>query len=343
MVDPDRRSGVGIVGLGHAARTFHIPLIAAEPRLVLRAVATSRPASAAVGRRVVVVPSVEAMVERDDVDLVVVATPHQAHAAAAEVALRAGKHVVVEKPLAVTIDEADALVALAAERDLVLATFHNRRWDGGFLTVEALVNDSRLGDVRHYEAWWDRWEPDAGNGWREAGGAGSGTLWDLGAHLVAETLVLFGPAELIDADVRVERPGARAVDVFRLHLRCGPVDVVLGSSMLREQCRPRHDLRGTAGQYVKHGHDPQAAALERKKMPGAPGWGEETPTAYGTLTSSDGSTTEAVPTRPGRWPAFYAEVAASVLDGAPLSVPASLGRNVVALLTEASLSLDAQP
>jgi predicted dehydrogenase len=107
----------------------------------LLAVLTSRGVAERVG-------TVDELLERSD--LVVVATPNAAHFEIAAAALKAGKHVVVDKPFTITLDEADQLSALANERERVLTVFHNRRWDGDFLTVRKVL--PQLGEVMLFEA-----------------------------------------------------------------------------------------------------------------------------------------------------------------------------------------------
>src|SRR5206468_6792942 len=125
---------VGLAGYGLAGAKFHAPLIRACERTELSAVLTSRD----VPERV---DSHDELLERSD--LVVVATPNTTHFEIAAAALKAGKHVVVDKPFAVTVEEADELIALAKERGRMLTVFHNRRWDSDFLTLQKVL--PRLG------------------------------------------------------------------------------------------------------------------------------------------------------------------------------------------------------
>ena len=81
------------------------------------------------------------------VDLVVLATPNDTHAPLAIHVLEAGKHLVVDKPLAVTLDEANRMVATAEQTGQLLSVFHNRRWDGDSLTVHKLLDEGRLGNA----------------------------------------------------------------------------------------------------------------------------------------------------------------------------------------------------
>src|SRR5215218_1798966 len=149
---------VGLAGYGLAGATFHAPLIHACERMNLSAVLTSRDAPDAVR-------TLDELI--DCSDLVVVATPNATHFPLAKAALEAGKHVVVDKPFTVTMAEADALIALAAKRGRILTVFHNRRWDGDFLTVKRLLESGRVGEPILFEAHWDRFRPALREGWKE--------------------------------------------------------------------------------------------------------------------------------------------------------------------------------
>ena len=140
--------GVGILGWGGSARTFHAPFIPLVPGLELRAVATSRPAVAAASLPGVTIhDSLAALLAGDRIDLVVITTPHRFHVEHALDALAAGKEVVVEKPLAATAAEAEALFVRAGEAGRRCIVYQNRRWDGDFQTVRRLIGgrDARRG------------------------------------------------------------------------------------------------------------------------------------------------------------------------------------------------------
>src|SRR3546814_7967603 len=141
----------------------------------------------------------DAIIAGPDIDLVVIATPNPTHAPLACAAIAAGKHVVIDKPLALDAGEGAVVAALAADRGRVLGVFHNRRWDGDFLTVRRLLDERALGIVQLYEARWDRFRPALKPGWREQPGPGSGLLADLGPHLIDQALVLFGMPHAITA------------------------------------------------------------------------------------------------------------------------------------------------
>jgi scyllo-inositol 2-dehydrogenase (NADP+) len=274
--------GVGIIGFGPktAARTFHLPLVMAEPRLKLRVVSSRLPAERVRSMLPVEVELSDnpaRVIEDPGVGLVVVALPNMYHYELAKQALMAGKHVVVEKPLCITVREVDELMELAKRNQVLLSQFHNRRWDGGALTVKKMLDEGRCGKIVSYESYYDRWVPTVEPSWREEVRLGAGALYDLGIHLLDQTFALFGRPQAVTATIRVLRAGGKADDYFHLILDYGDMQAVLGASLLAASPGPRHKLSGTGGAYVKYGVDYQAIMLNDGLRPGDAGWGEDKP------------------------------------------------------------------
>jgi scyllo-inositol 2-dehydrogenase (NADP+) len=332
---------VGLAGYGLAGESFHAPLIAATRELELTAVVTSSAERGARARErypgISVLPETGALLERrDDLDLVVVATPNSTHVPIALAALEAGLNVVVDKPLAASAADGRRLQAAAAERSLMLAVFHNRRWDGDFLTLRRLFDEGALGEVQRFESRFERWRPSVPAGaWREREDPedAGGVLFDLGPHLIDQALVLFGPVEHVHAEVDRRRPGTRVVDDAFVALTHGSgVRSHLWMSLAAARPGPRMRALGSAAGYVKWGLDVQEAALRAGGTPGD-GWGREPPEAWGTLGADDEVRT--VETEAGDWPAFYRGVAASLRDGTPPPVTAADGVAVLEVIEHA--------
>lgn len=331
---------VGLIGYGLSGEVFHAPLITAEPAMRLAVVVTSRAdavARAGLSARVAQTP--EAAISDPDIDLIVIATPNETHAPLVERALNAGKHVVVEKPVTVASDDADRLAALARDRGLCLAVFHNRRYDGDFLTVRELLEGGRLGRLYSFESHFDRFRPEPRARWKEQAVPGGGTLYDLGAHLIDQALELFGMPESVVADVGRQRPGAQATDYFHLILRFGALRVILRSGSVVSEPWPRFVLHGDRGGYVKYGLDPQEEQLKAGVRPGDPSWGREDAARHGELTGG-----ERVPTLPGCYERFYREVALAIRPRdpareAPVSAASAAG---VIRVIEAALASEAE-
>jgi len=317
---------VGLVGYGLAGSVFHAPLIRACERIELCAVLTTRDAPARAR-------SLDELI--DCSDLVVVASPNRTHFPIAKSALEAGRHVVVDKPFTVTLEEADELIALAEERQCVLSVFHNRRWDSDYLTVRDIL--PRLGEITLFEAHWDRFRPQIKPGWREQPEPGGGVFSDLGPHLIDQALQLFGMPEAVSADIAVQRPAAAVDDYFDVTLHYDTKRVCLRCSSLIAAPRPRFAVHGTRGSYVKNGLDPQEAQLKAGLNPRDASFGIDP--IDGLFVAAEGRA-EPIPTRQGNYLAFYDAIAAAILDGAPPPVSAQEARDGLALICLARRAAD---
>jgi scyllo-inositol 2-dehydrogenase (NADP+) len=331
------RIGVGLVGYGMAGSSLHLPLITAEPRLELRAVVTSRPDRVP---DVAVVPTLAALLDDPAVELVVVAVPNAAHHEVARTTLQAGRHVVVDKPFTVTTAEADDLIRLAAERGRQLSVFHQRRWDADQLTIRRCVEEGLVGRVSTFVARFDRFKPGPTTRWTEEDEPGAGVLYDLGAHLIDQTLHLFGTPETVWADLGVQRPGGGAVDYVHVVLRYGPLRAILHAGSLVRAPGPRFEVHGDRGSFVKDGMDAQIAAMLAGARPGDPGFGEEPAAQHGTLTAEQAGLawTGLLASVPGDYAAFYREMAAAVRGEGPVPVPAGQARDVIRVIECATQS-----
>ncbi|ATL64964.1 Gfo/Idh/MocA family protein [Nocardia terpenica] len=322
-----RRLNVGIVGYGLAGAVFHAPLVAAEPRLRVAAVVTSSAERAEQARRdhpgVRVAASADALLsDPDALDLVVIATPNRTHAPLAQQALAAGLPVVVDKPFALTVAEAESVIDEAERAGLPLTVFQNRRWDSDFRTVRRLIDEGRLGTVRRFESRFERWRPVSKGGWREVGAAddGAGILYDLGSHLVDQALTLFGPVTGIYCELDTRRPDVQADDdAFLALTHASGVHSHLWMNAVAPQLGPRLRVLGSENGYVTYGLDPQEDALRAGRRPGdGTPWGAVEPERWGLLGTE--GTAEPIPSEPGDYPAFYAGVADALLDDAPVPV-----------------------
>src|SRR5690242_14323525 len=167
-------SRVALIGYGLAGASFHAPFLVTTPSLALRAIVTRDPERRARAARdhpqARIVADADALwSQAGDLDLVVVATPNRTHVPLARAALEAGLAVVVDKPFAPTAAEGEALIQESRRRRLLLTVYHNRRWDGDFITVRRLVAGGSLGTVFRFESRFDRWRPTPKGSWRERG------------------------------------------------------------------------------------------------------------------------------------------------------------------------------
>ncbi|MDR5855855.1 oxidoreductase [Caballeronia sp. LZ062] len=311
---------VGLMGYGLAGATFHAPVIEHCGRAKVAAIATSQAERALADYPDArIVADFDALIALTDVPCVVIATPNDTHFDLAHRALSAGKHVVVDKPVTLSARDARTLADLAAERGLLFAPFHNRRWDGDFLTVRTLIESGRLGRITHYESHFDRFRPKVPQRWREEAARGGGLLFDLGPHLIDQALTLFGAPQTVTAFVKAHRDHAHAPDYVHLVLGYADKEVVLHASALAALEPPRFSIHGTRGSYVKTGLDVQEDQLRSGMRPGNPEFGKNPP---GLLREVDGDhdLRHQFATRDGAYVEFYRALAASVTDGKPFPV-----------------------
>ena len=171
--------GVAVIGFGLAGRVFHAPFVSAVPGLKLEAIVQRRGDEAAKAYpKARILRSFEEALQDKAVQLVVVGTPNETHYELARKAIEAGKHVVIDKPFAATSVQAKELWQLAWEKGVVLAPFHNRRWDGDFLTVQELIDKNAVGRLVTFESHFDRFRPlQRENTWKESSDPANGLLF----------------------------------------------------------------------------------------------------------------------------------------------------------------------
>ena len=313
---------VGLIGYGLAGAAFHAPLIRGTEGLEL-ALIVSRDAER---RRQAMLanPGAELLDSADhlwkraaDIDVVVIATPNRTHVPLARAALAAGLHVVVDKPFTVTAAAGRALIDEARKRERMLTVYHNRRWDGDFITLQRLLREGRLGEPLRLESRFERWRPVPKGGWREdpSPEEGGGILHDLGPHLIDQALVLFGAVTHVYAELDRRRPGMQVDDdAFLALTHANGVRSHLFMSAVTAQPGPRLRMLGTGAAYVKHGMDPQEAALRGSGKLPTSGLTGDPRDARGLLGAGDD--VQSISTDTGGYQRFYEGVVAALRDGA---------------------------
>ncbi len=347
---------VAVLGYGLAGRVFHCPFVSAVPGLSLEVIMQRHGDDAAEAypqARIVRTP--EAAFADPEIDLIIVATPNDTHEALAHAALAAGKHVVVDKPVAPSSSAILALAEAARAAGKHLIPFHNRRWDGDFLTLQHLLREAKLGRMVKIISQWDRFRPTPREDtWKEQPGPGQGILQDLGPHLIDQALALFGLPQRLTASVRRDRAGSEIEDAFDIVFSydllsttalpaaitpAGAAQPTQGflyechATMIAADAAPRFQAHGTEGSYTKCGLDPQEAHLvadgrHPPQLGSSVPWIEEPESLWGTLTLAHDPRQPAdltryrLPTHPGDYRLFYAAVRDALLHDAPLPVTA---------------------
>ncbi|MEM8738403.1 MAG: Gfo/Idh/MocA family oxidoreductase [Planctomycetota bacterium] len=128
--------------------------------------------------------SFDAMLKQSEVHLLVHITPHNLHFPLAMKCVKAGKHVVTEKPFVVTTSQADKLIAAAEKQDVMVSTYHNRHWDGWIVrAVREIVGKNIIGEVYKIDAYMGNYAMP-GPWWRTSRSVSGGILYDWGVHLL---------------------------------------------------------------------------------------------------------------------------------------------------------------
>ncbi|KAL2831346.1 hypothetical protein BJY01DRAFT_226638 [Aspergillus pseudoustus] len=361
---------VGVIGYGFAAKSFHLPFIRAIPEyevvaILQRASAPADPASVPKGTHCTVdIPGIKHYRTTEDffaesgVDIVVVATHTDTHASLAEGALRAGLHVIVDKPFARSTEEADRVIALAREKGLLVTCFQNRRYDGDFKTVRELLAKNALGSLTeaeiHYD--FDR-APWLHHMSEKKYTPGDGMAFGLGTHSVDQAYVLFGRPASVTAFYRVHRGpiDSEVEDSFTIILQYGESSshpkllVTIKTSVVSPMAQQlKFWIRGTAGSYLKFQQRstcPQEEQIAHGVQPLDPEFGAEGDSLSGTLTTYeefDGQLQTfddkaerwvgKYPTTRGRWMGVYEDLAKAIRGEADLAVRAEEVRDVLRII-----------
>ncbi|GFR34228.1 Gfo/Idh/MocA family oxidoreductase [Thermobrachium celere] len=333
---------VGLIGFGLSGQVFHAPIIDCTEGYLLKKIYTKNENNIEVAKKrysAEVCSNVDDILNSDDIDLVVVATPNESHYEYAKMALLKGKHVVVEKPFTVTTKQAEDLINISKEQGKILSVYQNRRYDSDFKTVKKVIESGVLGKIVEFEAHFDRFRNFPKNYWREENIPGSGILYDLGSHLIDQALYLFGTPNKFFADVRKQRSFAKIDDSFELILFYDDLKVILKASMLVKEPLPKYVITGENGNFVKYGMDVQEEYLRKGFTPNTYSpWGKEPETSNGILNINlNGVDIRAtVQSECGDYREYYKELYSAIVEGGKVPVSAEEARNTIYIIESAT-------
>jgi scyllo-inositol 2-dehydrogenase (NADP+) len=328
-----------LCSFGMSGRVFHAPFLQVHPGFRLYG-AWERTSKLAAEKYpgTITFRTLEDMLADDAIELVVINTPNYTHFDYAEQALLAGKHIIVEKPFTNTVQEADALVALAGKQQRKIAVYHNRRYDSDFRTIQKVLQEGVLGNMVEAEFHFDRYrEALSPKLHKELPGPGAGALYDLGAHLIDQALQLFGMPQSLFADIASMRPLSQVDDYFEIILYYSSFRVRLKGSYQVREALPGYILHGSKGSFIKPKTDVQETMLQAGQIPGGADWGKEPDTEMGLLhTELNGTISRAyIPSLQGNYGDYYEAVYQAIINDAPMPVSAAEGRQVVHIIETA--------
>jgi predicted dehydrogenase len=249
---------------------------------------------------------------------------------------------VVEKAFTTNGRDARRLQELAKEKNRILTVYHNRRWDGDFLTVRQLVESGRLGNMVEAELHFSRFRPVlSAKLHKEMPGPGSGLLLDLGPHLADQAIQLFGIPESVSARLAITRPGSQVDDFFDLALFYPDFTVRLKAGFFVRHLPASFILHGTRCSYLQPRSNIQEEQLMAGKSPLDAGFGTGAESGKGELFFEDESGSpikEPITLLPGNYMEFYHRLHAGIRLGSTLPVTSDEAVAVMDLLDAAVAS-----
>ncbi|MFN8167359.1 MAG: Gfo/Idh/MocA family oxidoreductase [Candidatus Nanopelagicales bacterium] len=335
---------VGLLGYG-AIGHEHSRAARAVDGLLLTAVCDTAPSRLVAAEQaapgIATTTDADALLTRDDVDLVVVSTPPSTHARWALRAIRAGKHVVVEKPFAIRTSEADEVLAEAATAGLLAVVYQNRRFDPDHLAVRRAVRSGALGEVFSVETFVGGYGHPC-NLWHSDEGVSGGAFYDWGSHVLDQILDLVPTGiEHVTAAAHKRRWfDVTNADHSRVTIRfVDGTEAEFVHSDLAAALKPRWFVLGTQGALVGSwrteriiGRTDIGTLAEDVLAPA------DSPPLLD-LHHGDGSVTRLA--TPAAEPyAFHRELADRLRLGLPMTVTAAQSRRVLSVMEAASASAE---
>lgn len=316
----------GILSYGMSGTLFHAPFLNKHSGFRLTAVVERSKKTA--GKRypdIKSYDSVDQLIADRDLDLIVVNTPNYTHFEFALKSLKAGKHVLVEKPFCVSSAEAKELFAEAKKLNRCILPYQNRRYDSDFLAVKQVLDSGKLGAMVEAHMRYDRYRYHIGPKIaKETPLPGSGLLYDLGPHLLDAAIALFGYPLEWEKYTGKFRPKTQVDDYAHIHLVYPKgVQLFITMSMLVVQPQAAFVLNGDKGTFIKQRTDIQEQQLLEGMCPGNPLFGIEDADKYGVLTTIDGNGErhlEKVKSVRSSYMNLFEDVYRSIAEGIPYPV-----------------------
>ncbi|MCX7642756.1 MAG: Gfo/Idh/MocA family oxidoreductase [Armatimonadetes bacterium] len=262
--------------------------------------------------------SADELLAKVDFDLAVVATPHNSHAPLTLKCLKAGKHVIVEKPMCITVKEATAMIETAKRKGLMLTVYHNRHWDGDFMAIREVVEAGLIGEIFHVEMFGGGYY-QPGYQWRSEKSASGGLFYDWGAHYLWWLLQLIPhPIEsVVGSFHKLKWHDVTNEDHVQAFIRFANGAVAdIQFSTIASAVKPRWFILGTEGAIVDRWEG-----------------------SFSLHFFVNGVRAEMqVPYKQSRWSEFYRNVANHLLRGEELVIKPEQARRVIAVMEYAERS-----
>jgi predicted dehydrogenase len=268
----------------------------------------------------------QVMLDSGDIDLVVVSTPPNTHYYWAKQALTRGINVVLEKPMALTTDECDELMAIAKASNLLLVVYQNRRFDADFVTIKSLIESGEIGEVFHYESFVGGYSKPCSY-WHSDVEVSGGAIFDWGSHFIDQILaVISSPLQYVNG-LNQKRVWDHVTNADHAQVTLtftDGVQAIFTNSDLAAARKPKFFILGTKGSIV--GDWDLSATGSVADLP-----------AKITLHRADGSV-ESVPLQSLEPYTFHRSLVSRINEGSTMSVTSEQSRDVVSIMQAAEES-----
>lgn len=310
---------IGLIGFGKSANRYHLPYLLQRDYITVKTIYNRRRKTELEEKyqdeNIHFTTQLSELITDPDIQLISICTPPETHFKLARLCLEHNKHVLVEKPFTTNLKEAQELVQLAKEKEVLIMPFQNRRFDSDFLALKDVLNDTYIGTPVELESHFDYYRPLAN---QSPGKYFQGALFGLGVHLIDQAVSLFGAPEKVYYDLRTMLANHHTEDYYHLELFYPDLKVILKTSHLVNVPYPSFTLHATYGSFIKHGMDKQEEDLKAGKMPNEEGFGIDNEESYGYVRYIDDQGEEQIKTIPsptGDYGRVYDNAVDYILNG----------------------------
>lgn len=243
----------GVLGYGFSGSIFHCPFIHAHEDFKLKTVVQRHGDTAKQDYPYInLIRDYDELLDDTEIELIIITTPSHLHFEHAKRALENNKHVLIEKPYTATYKQAVELNKIADEKGSFISAYHNRRYDGDFLTLSELKRQGAFEKIYEVSMVWDFNYPVQKDKWREQGHEGANFVFDLGAHFIDQAIQLFGkPKDLYSLTKKV-REGSNVNDWFEILFDYGDYVARIKHSSAAIIEEPRYTIQTANGTYQFH-------------------------------------------------------------------------------------------
>jgi scyllo-inositol 2-dehydrogenase (NADP+) len=318
-----------LLAYGMSGKLFHAPFVHAHPGFDFRGVLEHNTKKVNVDY-----PAIKSYDKLDEIlgdpeiELVIVNTPSNTHVDYARKALLVGKDILVEKPFAPTVREAQEIFDLGRKLGRKVMVYQNRRFSSDFAVTRDTIKSGVLGDIIEVHLRYDRYRAAIGpKVFKETPLPAAGIVYDLAAHLLDQIICIFGMPSTFRKTTGVYRKNSQVDDYGHIHLTYPEqVNVFITTSLLVAEPQPGIIIHGTKGSFVKTFCDRQEDQLIAGMKPGDLGFGEEEAGREGRLTlmSDQGlKLVELVPSIKGKYMDLFEAIVQTIRNGSEFPVKES--------------------